>query len=272
MRKILTVLGFMVLAASASATDYRIACAGQSINIVDGKIQFTTPDSYTKLLLHFNGTNGSKTIVDSADATRTFNLGGGTEACMIGSSNYKFGNTAWSNGTVGYFQSSGDEPAWDAVSSSASYTIDCWIYLRSAPGSGDSMGLVEHYQDVSNNWRFFYYATGSGGTNDSGFIWAVTSGGVGIMQFNPSSWGGLDLNNWHHIAMVKNGTNYNTYYNGVSKASGTSTNTADFNAPIIFGLRVGSYTLDGWLDEVRISQGIARWTNNFTPPARSYNE
>ena len=29
---------------------------------------------------------------------------------------------------------------------------------------------------------------------------------------------------------------------------------------------------DGWLDEVRVSKGIARWTANFTPPTSEYTK
>ena len=30
-------------------------------------------------------------------------------------------------------------------------------------------------------------------------------------------------------------------------------------------------SLNGWMDECRISKGIARWTANFTPPTEAYS-
>ena len=30
------------------------------------------------------------------------------------------------------------------------------------------------------------------------------------------------------------------------------------------------YYFKGWIDEVRVSKGIARWTSNFTPPTQPY--
>jgi hypothetical protein len=30
------------------------------------------------------------------------------------------------------------------------------------------------------------------------------------------------------------------------------------------------YYFKGWLDELRISKGVARWTSNFTPPTSAY--
>ena len=34
---------------------------------------------------------------------------------------------------------------------------------------------------------------------------------------------------------------------------------------------IGSFLYDGYMDEIRISKGIARWTSNFTPPQASYS-
>jgi hypothetical protein len=33
----------------------------------------------------------------------------------------------------------------------------------------------------------------------------------------------------------------------------------------------GTYAFNGWLDEFRISKGIARWTGNFAPPTSAYS-
>jgi hypothetical protein len=38
------------------------------------------------------------------------------------------------------------------------------------------------------------------------------------------------------------------------------------------GAQNGSNYFNGWIDEVRISKGIARWTSNFTPPTQPYDK
>ena len=61
------------------------------------------------------------------------------------------------------------------------------------------------------------------------------------------------------------------YVDGTSRASGTAAGH-DYTAL----LEMGASTLwsgrdfDGYLDEIRISKGIARWTANFTPPTKAY--
>ncbi len=51
-------------------------------------------------------------------------------------------------------------------------------------------------------------------------------------------------------------------------------NMPDFTGLLVIGKFLGgssAYYLDGWLEEYRVSKGIARWTANFTPPTSAYS-
>ena len=86
-------------------------------------------------------------------------------------------------------------------------------------------------------------------------------------------------NSWNHIALVRNGKgsdNLKIYINGKLKASATSTKTfgnSTDNAYIGWAkdsvALVEEYT-KGYIDEFRVSNGIARWTSEFTPPNAPY--
>jgi hypothetical protein len=69
---------------------------------------------------------------------------------------------------------------------------------------------------------------------------------------------------WSHVAAVYNGTTINLYLNGVSVLSTAIVNT-DYDVPI----SIGSYStyeyFNGYIDELRVTKGIARYTGNFTP-------
>ncbi len=44
----------------------------------------------------------------------------------------------------------------------------------------------------------------------------------------------------------------------------------DISASLEIGGYVGIYYLNGWLDEFRVSKGVARWTSSFTSPSAAY--
>ena len=78
-------------------------------------------------------------------------------------------------------------------------------------------------------------------------------------------------NTWYHIALVRNGSNLQLYQNGTAVGSATSvTGSFGVNAAVTIGaLGNGSYSLNGYMDEIRISN-LARYTANFTPSGSAF--
>ena len=80
-----------------------------------------------------------------------------------------------------------------------------------------------------------------------------------------------------HIAFVHNDAadTLKVYVDGTEQASATAstainwTNTTD---SLYIGMQNGftDRSFAGWLDEIRITPDVARWTANFTPPGRTY--
>jgi hypothetical protein len=79
---------------------------------------------------------------------------------------------------------------------------------------------------------------------------------------------------WYHIAIVRNGTSFKMYVNGIEEASATSSVNIDSSLGSTYyaGGRVSSATesFNGWIDEVRISNN-ARYTSNFTPSSTAFS-
>ena len=70
---------------------------------------------------------------------------------------------------------------------------------------------------------------------------------------------------WSHVAAVYNGTTINLYLNGVSVLSTAIVNT-DYDTPIYIGsVPAGNEYFNGYIDELRVTKGVARYTANFTP-------
>ena len=78
---------------------------------------------------------------------------------------------------------------------------------------------------------------------------------------------------WHHIAIIKSGSQLKSYVDGIADGEVPAGTFVHQNEPIYLGnftdLNANRY-FTGYLDELRISKGIARWTSNFTPPTIPY--
>jgi hypothetical protein len=78
----------------------------------------------------------------------------------------------------------------------------------------------------------------------------------------------VSLNTWSHIALVKNGSSVKLYLNGQVVVSKT---TASVTLPSMYLCEVGRNRdggipdFSGYIDEVCITKGLARYTENFTP-------
>jgi hypothetical protein len=82
-----------------------------------------------------------------------------------------------------------------------------------------------------------------------------------------SSTNTLTLSAWNHIAMTKSGTTIRLFVNGVEGASATVSGTPQSSTS--YPLSIGQHnnrSIDGYVDELRITKGVARYTADFTPP------
>ena len=126
----------------------------------------------------------------------------------------------------------------------------------------------------------FVYPTGSGSpflncqtsTNLLTFV-CGSSTSASLMVSSASVITGITLtaNAWQHIAIVRNGNTWTVYVNGVSAGSGTNSSTIDCSVSGIGGSVVGGNYFNGYVDEIRITRGVARYTANFTPPSQAFD-
>ena len=144
------------------------------------------------------------------------------------------------------------------------FTIECWVYpsdntvtfwgifdSRQTGASGVSLAFAIDplASPVAGSYRMKYY----NGTSYYGTI-TVLSG------------------QWTHLAWVRVGSTMTFYVNGVAGGtatiSGVQTGAATTN-PIYIGSKdngLASYGTVGYIDDLRITNGFARYTANFTAP------
>jgi hypothetical protein len=81
----------------------------------------------------------------------------------------------------------------------------------------------------------------------------------------------MTVGQWYHIALVRSGTTFGCYVDGVYTPGN---NQVGVSASGLFGIgcnsnAVGSGNWNGFIDEVRITRA-ARYLNNFTPPTAPF--
>jgi hypothetical protein len=134
------------------------------------------------------------------------------------------------------------------------FTLECWI--RTNRTTQSLFGLET--------------GTGSYGLVFSGgdLYWQNSTMVANLM--NASATSILD-NNWHHVALTRyNGTS-RMFFDGVQVVSASdSTNyTATTKMNVGYQHTSANYYL-GYINDLRITKGIARYTSNFTPPTTAF--
>jgi hypothetical protein len=77
---------------------------------------------------------------------------------------------------------------------------------------------------------------------------------------------------WNHFAFVRNGSVITLYVNGVSTGTtATAYTLAALSTSYYF--KIGGDTtnfFNGYMDDFRITKGVARYTTTFTPPTSAF--
>jgi len=157
----------------------------------------------------------------------------------------------WFNGSTGYLYVLNNT----AITLSGDFTIEFWVNLNSVSASQPftSYGTT----GSASNLLFLF-------NNSVGLRWYYSGGTVDINQGSTSGW---SANTWYHVAAVRSGTTITLYRNGVSLASGTSSQTYQTASQINIGGSPGdSVYLNGCISNYRVLKGTALYTSAFTPP------
>ena len=185
-----------------------------------------------------------------------------TSGDVRGSSFSPYG-TSWSN----YFDGSGDYlsiPTNAALNlSSGDFTIEVWVNWTGSNAGGTilnkdgvSGSSYPSYLIGLNGLGYFRGVVGSG--NGTGYIQTITSSVL------------APINQWVHLAFVKNGTTLTLYQNGTNVGSATQTGTiVDGAKAVLIGYETGQVATvywSGYVSNTRIVKGTAVYTANFTPP------
>ena len=208
------------------------------------------PATSTGMDIHLKGTESS--IIDKTQNKTILTLEGNTTGSTT--------QVKFANSKSIYVDGSGDNVTiTDLEMGSADLTFELWMYQDVAQ-SASYRGILSASSYTDNN-PFTLYTH-----NSTLQLW------LNQMDPSPSASGPFTAFTWHHVAIVRNSGTWTLYIDGISVGTSTTGGTYNFTNTIDFllGQRTGgSYDWKGYLQDVRFTKGVARYTANFTPPTGS---
>jgi len=174
-----------------------------------------------------------------------------------------------------YFDGSGDYLTFPSnpqyAFGTGDFTVECWV--NSADVSTAQKGFIQTSDVVGGlstgyatgiTFLFGARQNGSGAASLSGAVLANIAGtNIG------SSAAVVTANTWTHLALVRASGTVTIYVDGVSVGSGTAAGNCSGTNLVVGGYYSTGYLYNGYIDDLRITRGYARYTANFTPPTQA---
>lgn len=225
--------------------------------------------SSVALLLHGNGAaaaittaNAVTTVIDNSPTPKVPNAVTGSPAINVTRS--KWGGSSINfpgNARLAYAAGVTDFDLY-----AGNFTIEGWVYY-STNATNPNVYRIISYQSSNVQGGYSYYID----LTSTGQIKASVQNGTAT--FSATTTGGATLNAWNHFAMVRNGSSIVSYINGAPSTATTITGVNSLTSPRLYiGSDMdGTFSYNGFLDDIRITKGVARYTAAFTPAIEEFS-
>jgi hypothetical protein len=131
------------------------------------------------------------------------------------------------------------------------FTVECWVYITAF--------TALQYEPIFANSYLFYIGT-------SGQLLLFN----GSTDVATGTNGSVTTNTWYHIAWTRSSGTVRMFVNG-SQTGSNATVTASIGSgnPNLIG-RYSTTDLNGFIDDFRVTKGVARYTAAFTAPTKTF--
>ena len=185
---------------------------------------------------------------------------------VTGKSITRVGNTVTKTATKkfgtasAFFDGTGDSLTLGgtALLDASDFTIEFWMN-PSALGAGNRT-LIAQYNSAQAARTLFDIRNAK---------LSIFNGSAGLVSGTTT----ISTGSWIHVAFVRVGTSCKGYLGGVLEVTHSSFQTP-YSTATLFGtyqLSDGAEDFSGYIDDLRITDGVARYTANFTPPVAPFN-
>jgi len=142
------------------------------------------------------------------------------------------------------------------------FTIECWFRLNS---------LASNYYVIGGNYN--------AGASDEWLFQVQNNGSIRFLTSADSTFAtpspAITTNTWYHLAATRSGSTVRLFIDGTSIRSYTNANSlGSASKKVYWGIQANesSWPFNGYIDDIRITKGYARYTSNFTPPTSALKD
>ena len=218
--------------------------------------------SSVSTLLHFDGANNATTFTDSSANPKTFTAYGNAK---LSTTQSKFGGTSlYLDGSNSYIVA---PTSADFGMGTGDFTFEGWFFPTTSVDT------------FANLFNFGTYASGillriAGASSGGDFLYFANTQLMSSARLTSSQ---LPANTWTHVALVRSSGTVYMFVGGtiLAQQSGVTANlgttqpiTIGKDAHIAAGTNADVWT--GYMDEIRVTKGVARYTSAFTPPTSAF--
>jgi len=202
--------------------------------------------------------NDVSNSVNSGSTTKTVSVSGDPAASSV-QSNFYNGSFYFDGSASSDYVSAADNTELDV--GSGDFTIECWAYVSGYPNTNPGL-LSKRGGNGAAHWQLVLNRNGQIQFGDQA-TWSnyfgTSSGTTGDQIFK---------DNWHHIVITRTSGSVQAWLDG--RKYGTAiTNTTDFSTSANFSVGVGRENnydpFQGYIQDVRVYKGVAKYTSNFVP-------
>jgi len=152
------------------------------------------------------------------------------------------------------------------------FTIECWYYAISRPDIAPAIISNDTTGSYPTNYWALHDRHGTDGFSGTKFsFWAGNINSSGPILVSTTS---VSNGVWYHIAVTRSGSTFRLFVNGTLEASTTSSTSIENNIAKRLSIGrtgYGDSGLNGYIDDLRITTGYARYTATFTPPTSAFS-
>ncbi len=235
-----------------------------SMMVNSARFSSGAPFSQVVFLAGFEGVDASTAFVDESSYARAVTAQGNAQ---IDTAQFKYGASSLLVDGTGDWAQCANSADWNF--GAGQFTIECFLRYNQQGGFAAEGAVLSQWADSQRGWMLRRILTGPG----FGVVLGLTASTDTTVSGNFTFTNGV----WYHVACDRDAAGKVRVYVGGAMIASATVSAALYasNQPMMVGnsnFAAFNRAFDGWIDEVRITKGTARYASDsgFTPPTAAF--